>query len=118
MICIKKKQVILIENQCHESLVSVLVGILVSRGRQSLCPRVGTPNLSWRRAVPWVFPSKPRYAICKENPPTRYIVRAACGFLVPKRWSIPNLDSSWQADLVEMQDRQLIAANKRTRYLF
>ena len=29
----------------------------------------------------------------------------------------PNLDSTWQADLVEMQDRQLIAANKRTRYL-
>ena len=29
----------------------------------------------------------------------------------------PNVDSTWQADLVEMQDRQLIAANKRTRYL-
>ena len=29
----------------------------------------------------------------------------------------PNLDSTWQVDLVEMQDRQLIAANKRTRYL-
>ena len=29
----------------------------------------------------------------------------------------PNLDSTWQADLVEMQDRQLIAANQHTRYL-
>ena len=29
----------------------------------------------------------------------------------------PNVDSTWQADLVEMQDRQLIAANQRTRYL-
>ena len=27
----------------------------------------------------------------------------------------PRLDSTWQADLVEMQHRKLIAANKRTR---
>ncbi|XP_078344072.1 uncharacterized protein LOC144629727 [Oculina patagonica] len=29
----------------------------------------------------------------------------------------PSLDHTWQADLVEMQDRKLVAANKRTRYL-
>ena len=29
----------------------------------------------------------------------------------------PQLDSTWQADLVEMQNRKLIAANKRTCYL-
>lgn len=29
----------------------------------------------------------------------------------------PRIDSTWQADLVEMQDSRLIAANHRTRYL-
>ena len=29
----------------------------------------------------------------------------------------PRVDDTWQADLVEMQDRKLIAANRRTRYL-
>ena len=62
-----------------------------------------------RLAANWAFlPHRPN-SIYEENLPSPYTDPVVFNFPVPRRWW--DL-STWQAGLVEMQNRKLIAANK------
>ena len=80
-------------------------------------PSVGIPSNCWRGLMPWAFLERRLSAICGGSRRLRYTDRDAYNFPVPRRWWDPGWTVPGQADLVEMQNRKLIAANRRTRYL-
>ena len=66
----------------------------------------------WLPPKRWMCLERPLKPICAGNPLLPYIASSASAFPVG-----PTVDYTWQADLVEMQDPNLVQKNRRTGYL-
>ena len=80
-------------------------------------PSVGIPSNCWRGAHALGIPRKEAERYLRGEPSFTLHRPRRVQFPRSKTVVGPRLDSTWQADLVEMQNRKLIAANRRTRYL-